>query len=432
MRDLALLIMLLGLIGLVWRMPWSGVLALAFVGYMHPQGYGSVWLPELPVFLLLFIAVFLATLIWVIRTRPELSMPWNWQLILMALLWAWFLVSTQDARIPLLAWPKFFDVLKLLPPLALTLLLIDDKKKLVLLLVAIALAISLVALKGGYWALMTGFHDRVYGPPGSQYGGNNEFAVAMAMAIPLLILWLRETKDRFVRALIMALVALSYAAALSSWSRGGVLALAAMSLVVLWHSKKRLLAVVSVSALAVGVSLLLSEKWFDRMTTILNWQEDGSAMSRIRVWQTGIEYLTNEPLTGGGFEGWRVLTFFQGGKIDWHSAYVEVALEHGLVGLGLWCALLFATIVSLMHFVLWARKVGQGWMADYATMLQASLVAYAVGATTLGIAYWALPFHLVVVSIILKRLAADYGYRDTHLVRISVPAVLVPEGRGSR
>jgi O-antigen ligase len=157
------------------------------------------------------------------------------------------------------------------------------------------------------------------------------------------------------------------------------------------------------------------------MATIANWQQDESAMSRIRVWQTGIEYLKTEPLTGGGFEGWRVLTFFKGGQIDWHSAYIEIATEHGLVGLGLWMVLLAGTVISLMRLVSWARRARLEWVADYGTLIQASLAGYGVGATTLGITYWTAPYHLIVASIILKYLAGKFGYDGVHVTRICIP-----------
>jgi probable O-glycosylation ligase (exosortase A-associated) len=410
MRDLAMLLALLGMAGVAFRLPWVGVLALAFVGYMHPQGFGSGWGPQFPAYQLMFILVVLGTLVWTVRTRPELTIPWSWQILLLVLLAVWFLVTTLDARVSLLAWPKFFEVLKLLPPLLLTLVLIDTRRKLYALVVAMALAISIVAFKGGYWAFMTGFQDRVYGPPGSQYHGNNEFAVAMAMTIPLLVLWLRETGSPRLRIVIIVLVALSYAAVLSSWSRGGILALASMTVMLLLHSRRRLVGIAAVVGLLVLVPLLFSQKWLDRMATLADWQEEATALSRLRVWRTGMEYVGQEPFTGGGFEGWRVITYFRGGKIDWHSGYVEMAVEHGLVGLGLWATLYLGTVVSLARLSIWARRARQPWVASYAAMIQASLVAYAAGAVTLGIAYWALPLHLVALSVVLKRLAAARGY----------------------
>ena len=67
------------------------------------------------------------------------------------------------------------------------------------LIATIAASFALVTIKGGYWAVMTGFADRVYGPPNSQYYDNNLFAIAVIMNIPLLVLWLRETRTKPMR-----------------------------------------------------------------------------------------------------------------------------------------------------------------------------------------------------------------------------------------
>ena len=142
----------------------------------------------------------------------------------------------------------------LVPPFLLTLWLTDSRDKLRYLTVATATGVALVALKGGYWAVMTGFADRVYGPTGSQIGGNNEFSVALAMTIPLLVLWLRQTAVRPLRWIIGGTIALCYVAALTSWSRGGLLTLAAMSSLLIWHSKHKPLAVL---LLAAGMAVAL-------------------------------------------------------------------------------------------------------------------------------------------------------------------------------
>jgi hypothetical protein len=42
-------------------------------------------------------------------------------------------------------------------------------------------------------------------------------------------------------------------------------------------------------------------------------------------------------------------------------------------------------------------------------VLQASLVAYLVGGITLGIAYWDLPYHLIVVAALLADLTPPVG-----------------------
>jgi probable O-glycosylation ligase (exosortase A-associated) len=411
MRDLALLVIVLSLCGMALARPWLGVLGLAVLGFMQPQGYAVGFMREVPVYLILFAVTVLSLIYHTWRDKAWTTMPWRrllaWQVWGLLALWLWFAVTSHFGALPWEAWEKYPQVLKILPPLLLTLWLIDTREKLLYLVATLALCILLPALKGGYWAVMSGFQDRVYGPPGSPWYENNAFAVAVSMTIPLLVLWWRQTRERFTRLLLLGGIVLCYGSVLSSWSRGGMLALAAVTLLLIWHSKRKLLAIPLLLLMGAGFFVQLPEQWFGRMETLTAFQDDASAQSRLGVWRIGLDAALHDPVTGAGFNAWPVLTLSTGGSLDWHSAYVEMLAEHGFVGLGLWGALFLATLFGL-GVLAWRHGRGDSaWIGDYAAMLQASLVAYAAGGLTLGIAYWALPYHLIVIASLLGWFAAQ-------------------------
>lgn len=406
MRDLALLTILLSFCAFALYRPWLGVLGLAVLGFMHPQGYATGFMREVPPYLTLFGVTSIALIAHFFWRRPRIALHWDWRLAGIALLWAWFAYTTSNAIAPSLAWTKFDLVIRILPPLVLLLLLIDTREKFDALLAIIALSICLVAFKGGYWALMTGFQDRVYGPPGSQYHDNNEFTVAIAMAIPLLMVWLATIRDRGPRLAILAGIVVCYGAALSSWSRGGLLALAVATLPLILLSRRKRLAIPFALAVFAAFATQLPDEWFNRMENAGNYPSDQSATNRLAVWEVGIDYtLRHHPVRGSGFESWQVLTDIKGGDIDWHNVYVKIAAEHGLVGLALWLSLLLGTLLRLTWLYRKAKRGGQHWLRLRGAMLGASLAAYLVGGMTLGIAYWALPFWLVVLSVRLEWIA---------------------------
>ncbi len=410
MRDMALLGILLGLCWLALLRPWIGVVGLALLGAMHPQSYGGELMVRVPMFKVLFLAICVGVAVDYWRTRQWPRVFGNWSLLVLGLLFADFVLTTQFALLPDTARGRLFEVSLLMPPLLLTLWLIDTREKLHCLIVATAVGIALVALKGGYWAVMTGFADRVYGPPNSQIGGNNEFAIALAMIIPLLLLWWRQTSDAALRWVIVAAVSLCYVAALTSWSRGGLVSLAVMTAMLVWHSKHKFLAI-GLVVLGVGLALSsLPEQWFGRMETISAYQQDESFQNRQAVWKNGLAYLQKDPWTGSGFGGWRAINAkFHGSEnpssLDWHSAYVAVLVEHGIPGFLLWFTLLAGTVIELSLMIRRGVRSGVSWAVDYGAMLRASLVAYAIGGITLGLAYWELMFQIVVYAIIALRLS---------------------------
>jgi len=409
-RDVALLAILAGLSLLALRRAWLGAVGLALLGAMHPQSYASGWMAAFPAYKVLFAVtcISLSFECWRARRWPKLF-P-DWRLGVLALLYADFALTTWFAVLPDTARQRFIEVAALVPPLLLTLWLIDTREKLHYVVVATAAGIALVALKGGYWALMTGFSDRVYGPPESQIGGNNEFAVALAMTIPLLVLWRRQSADRALRWVLAGAIVLCYVAALTSWSRGGLVTLSAMSAVLVWNSRHKPLAA---GLLALGVALAvvnLPEQWQARMQSIPEYGQDESFQGRQEAWRQGLAYLREHPWTGSGFEGWRAVnasfgTAAEYSARDWHSSYVEAAVEHGVPGFVLWCALLAGTLCSLVLMCRRGKAVGDPWQVDHGAMLAASLVAFAAGGLTLGITYWELYFQLIAYAYIAIRLS---------------------------
>jgi probable O-glycosylation ligase (exosortase A-associated) len=177
-----------------------------------------------------------------------------------------------------------------------------------------------------------------------------------------------------------------------------MLALGAMTLVLVLHSKRKLLSISLFLVLGTILFVQLPEQWIGRMESTASYQSDQSAQGRIQVWHIGMDLVRDHPITGGGFNAWQVLPLSDTGGLNWHSAYVQILAEHGYVGLALWVGLLAGTLVSLT----WGG--GQpAWARDHCAMLQAALMAYLVGGLTLGIAYWELPYHLVVLAALIRR-----------------------------
>jgi probable O-glycosylation ligase (exosortase A-associated) len=174
-----------------------------------------------------------------------------------------------------------------------------------------------------------------------------------------------------------------------------------LTVVLLWHSKRKYLAIPVFLVGAFFAIQHLPDEWFGRMGTIETFDEDASALGRIEAWQDGWDHTLSRPFLGTGFEGWRAIT-----RRDWHNSSVEMLSEHGFIAFGLWFSLIFGTILSLSRL---PRKVkgvqGLEWVANYSYMLRASLIAYFVGTSFLGLSYWDILYHLIFISVLVRKFA---------------------------
>lgn len=395
MRDIVVIIFVTLCILAIFKKTWYGVLSLAIFSYMNPHAYAWGFARTLPAYQTLFIIVFAATLL----TKDKQPLPKDWRIPAFVLLWIYFFITTTQAYVPIFAWDKLWFVTKIYLPFYFTLTLINSRKKLFYLIATIAASFGLLAVKGGIFAITHGFASRVYGPPATQFEENNAFAVATLMCVPLLILCYREISNKLVKYGIIFSIPLCISSALSSWSRGALLSLGVLTLIMTWHSKRKFLLIPMILIGAFIVSQQLPQEWFARMDTIETYQEDGSAMGRIEVWIDGWNHTLQHPFIGSGFEGWRWVT-----QRDWHNSSVEMFSEHGFVAFGIWLSLIIGTLLSLTRLPRETRDVpGMEWVANYCYMIRASLFVYIAGTMFLGLSYWDILYHLIFISVLIKQ-----------------------------
>ncbi len=397
MRDFVVLVFLVGCIYAALKKPWLGVLSLAVFSYLNPHAYAWGFVRSLPVYYVLFLVVCFRTL----TAKDKDRLPKDWRITVFILLWLYFAITSTQAYFPDIAWQRFWFVTKIYLPFYFTLVLINTRFKLYCLIVTIAASIGVVAFKGGLFAILHGFSARVYGPPNTQFEENNAFAVAMLICIPLLLIWQRETINPLFKKGILFVIPIIYAASLSSWSRGALLTMAILTLILILNSKHKLLAIPLVVLGAFFVKDYLPQEWFGRMNTIETYQTDASAMSRVEAWTDGWNHTLEHPFVGAGFEGWMYVT-----QRDWHSSYVEMFSEHGFVAFGLWLSLILGTLVNLTNLPKKTSKFeGMEWVSNYCSMIRASLICYMVRTAFLGLSYWDLLYHLIFIAVLVKKFA---------------------------
>lgn len=394
MRDLLVLFFTIGSSYFGVFRPWIGVLALAVLGYMNPHRYAWGFTKDMPIYFI----VFMATAFGMITTRDKQAFPLTRETFLFIVLLTWFTLTTYlMPDFPEPAKTQWIKVMKIYIGIFPAFLLINTPYKLKMLVLTIALSFGLIGLKGGIFAFGSGFSQRVYGPSNTFYYDNNHIALALNMTLPLLFLIAQQAEKKHLKWLFYAIFFFSICSVVSSWSRGGFLTLIAVTIGLLYRSRKKWL-IVPLVAIGVAVAIPnLPEGWLDRMGSIQSYEEDGSAMGRFEAWDYGWHRALQAPLTGGGFET------FQGHIRAVHSAYFGILGEHGFIALGLWMFLLFGTMLMLSGLRKQALMVpGMEWVKPYAEAIQISLGAYAVGGAFLTAQYWDFFYQLVAICALMK------------------------------
>jgi len=408
MRTVLFGAVLMVLIPLAFIKPWTGVLSWTWISLMNPHRLTYGFLQDFPV----AFAVALATVLGAVVTRDPRKLPLTpvtWMLLAFIL---WMCITSTFAAHPDQVAEMFSKVMKIQFMLFVTLLLLHTRQQVQLFVWVIVGSLAFYGLKGGIYTIATAGHGRVFGPDGSFISGNNELALALTMVIPLMY-YLRSLAEKpWLRATWAGAMILVGLCILGSQSRGALLAILAMSLYLWRYSEKKIrfgLALVAVAAVLVW---FMPSTWDERMGTIATYEQDNSAMGRINAWWMAYT-LAKDRFLGGGFDVGSPEMFakYAPNPLDVHAAhsiYFQVLGEHGFVGLGLFLIFWLLT----WRTATWVYKNAQRaedlqWAARLATMTQVSLVGYFVGGAFLSLAYFDLPYDLMVIVVLLKVMVQD-------------------------
>jgi probable O-glycosylation ligase (exosortase A-associated) len=403
-RDLVVTAIVLGLLPFVFAHAYVGVLLWTWLSIMNPHKLAWGFAQNAP-FAAMAAAVTLASLL---TTRDKVRLPLDRQVIALIALVAWMCVTTAMAMDRGLSLIELERVLKIQLMTLVAVAVLHEKREIHLFVWVNVLSLGFFGLKGGIYTLVTGGSGRVWGPPGGFIQGNNELALALIMAIPLMYYLRLMTEKPWIRHGLVALMLFSALAALGSQSRGAFLAIAAIGAFLWWRSPYKLQFGIPLLIAAVALVVFMPDTWVARMQTIQTYQQDGSAMGRINAWITMVN-IANDRLFGGGFEIYNKLVFQlyspnPGLVKAAHSIYFQVLGEHGWIGLALFLG--FWILVWRGAAALRRQAKGRDeflWVYHLAGMCQVSLVGYAVGGAFLSLAYFDLPYNIFVVIVVTQR-----------------------------
>ncbi len=344
----------------------------------------------------------------------------------------WMCFTTIFALEPVRATEMLERVIKILFVTVLALVTLHKREHVKWLMLIIVFSIGFYGVKGGFFTLTTGGQYLVWGPPETFIADNNALALAVIMTISLLAYFYIMSTKRWIRAAILISIALCAVSVFGTYSRGGLLAIIAMSAFLWLKSKGKILLGLVVFILAMGFYSFMPPAWGQRMDTISTYEEDQSAQGRLNTWTMLTNLALDRPFVGGGFEPYteevfrRYLPDYENTHSA-HSIYFQVLGEHGFVGLALFVLFWLLTWQLSRRIIKHTRDDPDAkWAYWLAKMTQVSLVGYFVGGMFLNLAYWDMPYFLMVALAVtwhvVRSRISDPTARQPDHSRVRFPA----------
>jgi len=413
MRDIALFIVVFGMLPFILQHAYLGVLAWSWLSYMNP--HRLTWGPAFDFPFAQTVAITL--LVSLLFDREKKKFPFTPLTITWIVFILWTLITTAFAIYPERAWVYETQVLKIQLILFISLWMMGDEKRIRLMVWVIFFSIGFFGIKGGIFTLMTGGAGRVWGPSGSFIGDNNHLAVALLMVLPLgFYIYKYEVEKKAYKAALLFCALMITASVIGSFSRGAFLAIGAVAFYLWLKTPGKIISGTIGTIVLILIVMVMPQHWSDRMKSIGDYEQDASALTRLNAWHFAFN-LANSRFIGGGYRANSRETYAQwapdpNDRAVAHSIYFSVLQDHGWVGLGLFLLVFGQGWLIAGRITRQVKTRGspqEKWMGDLAKMIKVSFVAYAVGGAFLNLAYFDLPWHLVAIIVLLDQRVKRLG-----------------------
>jgi len=307
--------------------------------------------------------------------------PW---VISMLMLQVVMVASCLTAQNPALSWGPYWNFVKYAIIALLIPLYVVSLKELRRLVLVIGFSVGLVGFRFGLFGLRAG-GVQFEGGLGGFMSDNNTLAVALLMGLPFIWYGRELVEKRWMKMVAYLFLFTNMATIVMTHSRGALLALAVLSLVLVLRSRHKFTVIAAMVVLAAPTVYLVYDSLGHRLATFENLEADGSASSRLRYWKAATSMAMDYPVLGVGFGtyNWVSLSPNYLGVVNErqhviHNNYLQMATDSGVFAL---LILLWQIWFSIFWLGRSAKKIKKTHpeLLPYPRAMEGALIAYSVG-----------------------------------------------------
>ncbi len=220
---------------------------------------------------------------------------------------------------------------------------------------------------------------RLEGFGGGQIVGSNQIAAAMVWAVPIAFFFMLKHKG-YLRLFCLACLIILLGGIVCTQSRQAIVALVFCLPFYFKYVKNKTGFIIGGTLLIILSMSFVPAEFYQRMETINNYEEDGSAQGRLEQWRGAYQMFLDYPLLGVGGKNYYYLAhnYVDRPRVT-HNTYFQILSEEGFVGITIFLTLMVASLLrakKLMKQSL-AGEISQN-IFYYAAIAQLSLIGLLV------------------------------------------------------
>ena len=418
MRDIIVSLFLLAIMPTCFRKPFVGLLLFSLLAYMRLQdltwGFARTIRWSFYVAIITFSGFFVSS-----RERRFMIQDVR-STIMIILVFLVGLSIVKNRGIDSKDLPGFVEFTKVIVIALFTSGMVHTRERLRMILWVIMLSFAFFGFKSGIIGILQGGGTQIIQGPGGMLKDNNDFALALAMGIPMMVMIGRSERRDALRKPLLACVPLTMITIALTHSRGGFLATSLGIFIMILRSRNRVAGFAMIGIVGICAALAAPKDYIERIQSIGEYDADSSAQARFAAWRVAGVMIQSNPVFGVGFGHFQDnYTRYDPARKDAdlqqhmshvaHNSYLQIWAECGTPTFLLYLTLIFLSFLDLWKIRAEAqRRYHSSWILNYTTMFEASLATFTIGSVFLNRAHFDLFYHWVAIILAFTTIARQH------------------------